>query len=602
MSSLSEWSDARDACPTPASPSSTHRSSPPKPADAPTDPGEISPKPPPSRGSSASPSPSPILLHRRGHAADDVTRRFLDPRLSQLTSPDAMADREPSAERIARAVLARERVAIFGDYDCDGITSTALLTGVLRALGGNIIPLLATRREGAYGLSSPALERVLAARPSLLITCDCGSSDHERLERVRAAGIDAIVIDHHLVPPEPLPVLAFLNPHRPECGFAYKGLASCGLAFSLAAAVRRALNVSLDLRPYLDLVAIGTVADVAPLNGDNRVLVRAGLDVLTRGHAATPSELNGRVPRAGLRALAENAKLTLANGVSAEDVAFRIAPRLNAPGRLGDPTLSLDLLLAPDMNTAVGLAAAVEQLAVQRRSVQEKMLTQAVAQIEADGWGDQPAIVLAAEGWRPGIVGIVAGRIASRYGKPTIVIALEGPAGRGSVRGPQGARLHDALTRCAGELVGFGGHQAAAGVEVRGDRVGALRDAWRDAFASLAPSPCSAVGQADVRLDERDDPGAVADDLLRFEPCGEGNPAPRLLLRGATVRAAKNLKGHLKLELTFGRHAIGGFGFELGDRAEKLVGARVDVVGLLRRDAWKGGRAVEIRVEDVRGV
>jgi single-stranded-DNA-specific exonuclease len=531
------------------------------------------------------------VLHRRGRAADDATRRYLDPRLSHLTAPDTMADREQSADRIARAVRAGERIAIFGDYDCDGITATAVMTGMIRALGGQVIPLLATRREGSYGLSSRALARVTATGATLLVTCDCGSSDHERLAAVRARGVDAIVIDHHLVPAEPLPAFAFLNPHRPECGFPYKGMASCGLALSLGAAVRRTLGAALDLRPFLDLVAIGTIADVAPLDGDNRALVRAGLAVLAAG---TPG---GRGPRPGLRALADNARVDLAQGVRAEDVAFRIAPRLNAPGRLGDPDLSLELLLAEDPTTAVGLAATVEQLAVKRRAIQDEMLAEAFAEIEARGCGSDPGIVLARAGWHPGVVGIVAGRIASRFGRPTIVVALESTTGRGSVRGPSGSRLHDALTRCRAELVGFGGHQAAAGVEVRADRVDALRDAWCDACLATSPAASGDASEADVRLDDRDDPVAVVRDLDRLEPCGEGNRAPRLLVARASVRSAKNLKGHLKVDLRWGRQSLSGFGFELGALADGLPGTTADVVGLLRRDTWRGGDAVELRIE-----
>lgn len=530
------------------------------------------------------------LLYRRGHHADEATRRFLDPRLSHLTPPDAMADRDAAAQRVARAVRAGERICVFGDYDCDGITATAILTGMLRALGAEVVPLLATRMEGSYGLSAPALKRVLGTGASLLITCDCGSSDHERLAVVRARGIDAIVIDHHLVPAEPLPAIAFLNPHRPDCGFPYKGMASCGLALSIGAAVRRALGAELDLRPFLDLVAIGTIADVAPLDGDNRALVRAGLGVL--GGA-----LPGARVRPGLRALAENARVDLSGGVRAEDVAFRIAPRLNAPGRLGDPDLSLSLLLEPSAATAVGLAAAVEQLAIKRRAIQEEMLADALAEIHAAGWAHQPGIVVARQGWHPGVVGIVAGRIASRFGRPTIVVGLEGEKGRGSVRGPAGSRLHDALSRCREALVGFGGHQAAAGVEVRADRVQALRDAWCQAHAGTPRGRGEGEMDADVRLDDRDDPAAVARDLLRLEPCGEANRAPRLLLSGARVVSARNLKGHLKLDLTWGKRALTAFGFELGPLAEGLGRARVDLVGSLRFDTWRGGDAVELRLE-----
>ena len=528
------------------------------------------------------------VLHRRGRGATDDTRRFLDPRLSHLTPPDAMADRELSADRLARAVRAGERIAVFGDYDCDGITATAIMTGMLRALGAEVVPLLATRMEGSYGLSEPAVARVLATGASLLVTCDCGSSDHPRLAKVRARGHDAIVIDHHLVPAEPLPAFSFLNPHRPECGFPYKGMASCGLALSLGAAARRALGAELDLRPFLDLVAIGTIADVAPLDGDNRALVRAGLSLMATSRG-----------RPGLRALADNAKIDLSAGLRADDIAFRIAPRLNAPGRLGDPDASLALLLEPSPAKAIAIAAEVEQLALRRRAIQDEMLADALAEIHATGWAHAPGIVLARQGWHPGVVGIVAGRIASRFGRPTIVVGLEGEKGRGSVRGPAGSRLHDALTRCKPALVGFGGHQAAAGVEVRADRVGALRDAWCDAYADAPRGVGEGDLDPDVRLDDRDDLAAVARDMLRLEPCGEANRAPRLLLPGVRIASARNLKGHLKLDMVWGRRTIGGFGFELGAMAESLAGGRADVIGQLRFDTWRGGDAVELRVDRV---
>lgn len=527
------------------------------------------------------------LLDRAGHSGGDATRRFLDPRLAHLTPPDAMADREASADRIARAIRSGERIAIFGDYDCDGITASAILTGILRALGGDVRPMLATRAEGSYGLSAPALARVRGVSPSLLITCDCGSSDHERLAVARGAGIDCVVIDHHLVPAEPLPAFAFLNPHRADCGFPYKGLASCGLALSVGAAVRKRLDAPLDLRPYLDLVAIGTIADVAPLTGDNRALVRAGLAVLQSG------------ARPGLRALAGLANLDLGRGPTAEDIAYRIAPRLNAPGRLGDPDVSLALLLEESSVAASALAATVEHAQLQRRAIQDEMLTSALAEIERSGHGQDPAIVLAREGWHPGIVGIVAGRIASRFGKPTIVIGLEGERGRGSVRGPSGARLHDGLSRCRAELAGFGGHQAAAGVEVRADRVEALRAAWVDAWRGEGLRASPELAAADARLDDRDDLTAVVRDLERLEPCGEGNRAASLLVPGAQIRGARNLKGHLKLDVTVRGRELSCFGFELGELAPRLAGVRADVIGRLRRDAWRGGDAVELRIERI---
>ncbi len=530
-------------------------------------------------------------LERRGFRSDERARRFLEPKLKHLTRPDAMADREVAARRMAMAIERNERIYVFGDYDCDGITSAAILIEVLRALGANVVYGLASRFDGGYGVSARAVERIIESGAKLLVTCDCGSSDHVQLEAVRAAGVDAVVIDHHLVPEQPLPVHAFLNPHRPECGFGYKGLASCGLALSIAAALRQAVGRALDVRSWLDLVAIGTIADVAPLDGDNRALVRAGLKRLTES------------PRPGLRALMVLAEMDPALPLVARDVAFRIAPRLNAPGRLASPELSLELLLARDDAEATRLAAEVEQLSVERKAQQNHMLEEAIQEIEAQGWQHRSALTLGRQGWNHGIVGIVAGRLADQYQKPVIVVGFDGPQGRGSVRGPAGARLHDALSRVGDTLLRFGGHQAAAGVEVELSRLDELRIHFERACESLearakAP-PCE--GEL-LELHPQDDPRRVLVDLMRLEPCGEGNPAPELALSARLLSAREVRGGHLKLELEVGEgRRLSGFAVAQGDKATSL-GGRVRVVGSLRPDRWRGGDAVEVRVSEVRSL
>ncbi|MCL2448492.1 MAG: DHH family phosphoesterase, partial [Polyangiaceae bacterium] len=335
------------------------------------------------------------VLVARGLSDPAEATRFLDPRLAHLTPPDAMRDRSEAVARIARAVRARERICVFGDYDADGVTAAALLTDVLRALGGDVVPVLADRFDGGYGLSHPALDRVLSTGATLVVTCDCGSSDHERLERARGAGLDAVVIDHHRVPDAPLPAVAFLNPHRPDCAFAYKGLASVGLALSMGAGVRAELGVALDMRRWLDLVAIGTIGDVAPLDGDNRALVRAGLAQLLHGG------------RPGTRALAHIAQCAAATPTG-EDVSFRLAPRINAPGRLEKPDLALALLLAKDDDEARRIAADVEVLCARRKEVERAVTAEALAMLEDPAMARLPAIVVARQGWHPGVVGIVA--------------------------------------------------------------------------------------------------------------------------------------------------------------------------------------------------
>jgi single-stranded-DNA-specific exonuclease len=523
------------------------------------------------------------VLVARGLCDPEAVERFLQPRLSHLTPPETMKDRCEAVARIARAVRAKERICVFGDYDADGITAAALLTDVLRTLGGEVVTLLADRFDGGYGLSGRALARILEVRPSLLITCDCGSTDHERLDLARKAGVDAIVIDHHRVPDSPLPALAFLNPHRPGCLFAYKGLASVGLALSVGAGVRAELGVALDMRRWLDLVAIGTIGDVAPLDGDNRALVRAGLALLARGQ------------RPGTRALAEIAR---SGGVTptGEDVSFRFAPRINAPGRLDKPDLALSLLLAKDETQARQIAIEVEALCVRRKEVERSVLLEALAMLEAPALGGLPGIVLARQGWHPGVVGIVAGRIASRFGKPTVIIALEGARGRGSARGPSGFSVYDALERSRGALVGFGGHHAAAGVEVSSDRVDALRELFADACSAIGVPACRASYDADAILEEGDPPGRVVGELERFEPCGQGNPAPRIAIARSRVLGIREMRGgHLRIWLDVAGARLSCFGADMGALAARL-GPYVRVVGALRRDTWTGGGAVEVRL------
>jgi single-stranded-DNA-specific exonuclease len=532
------------------------------------------------------------VLARRSAPRGAVLERWLEPKLAHLTQPQAMADLDAACARLADAIARREPIAVFGDYDCDGITATTVMTEALRALGGEVTPLLASRFAGGYGLSGPALERVRASGARVLVTCDCGSSDHERLWTARQAGIDAIVIDHHLVPDETLPAFAFLNPHRPECGHPYKGLASCGLALVVAAALRRRLGVELDVRRWLDLVAVGTVADVAPLDGDNRVMVRAGLRVVDHGG------------RPGLKALAVLGAGGRRVPVTATDVAYQIAPRLNAPGRLGDPAAALELLCETDRERAWALAERLEALTVERRALQRRITGEALADIAACGFDADPALVLAQQGWHPGVVGIVAGRLADLTGKPTVVVALEGTRGRGSVRGPQGFRLYDALVACKETLLGFGGHQAAAGIEVAAAGVERFRDAWRTACAAqLLGAPPRARQLCDARLDDRDDLGQVLADLERLEPCGERNPAPRLWLGRAPVTAARVVgEHHLRLDVELRGRTITAFAPEMArviEGVSTLAGRQVTLVGKMRRDHYRGGDAPEILVDGV---
>ncbi|MEQ8453800.1 MAG: single-stranded-DNA-specific exonuclease RecJ [Sandaracinaceae bacterium] len=532
------------------------------------------------------PATAQVMLHR-GVTGPEDGRDYLIPRLAGLTPPDAMADRDAAAERLAHAVRTREVVAIFGDYDVDGTTSAAILGGILGALGADCRCLVANRFEGGYGFSEPALARALETGASLIVTCDCGSSDHPRIAAARKRGVDVIVVDHHLVPDEPLPANAFLNPHRPDCGFPYKGLCSAGLALSVGAAVRAAVNSKLDIRPWLDLVALGTVADVAPLDGDNRRLTKAGLVALASSRA-----------RPGVLALREAARIRHGSPIGGVDVAFRMAPRLNAAGRLGDPAITLKLLQAATLQEARILAAQIEQINQERRALQEAITAEAIAQVrEVYGEKVDGGIVLAAEGWHRGVVGIVAARVVERFEAPTVVIGLEDGVGHGSCRTPDGFSIYDAVAACRGHLSKFGGHAAAAGLSLSAARLDAFRAQFDDVCRATraALPPLDARPWIDVVLGDGY-PLPSASELAALEPVGEGNAEPQFLLDEAAVDDIRVVgQGHLKLQLRVGDTGLSAFGWEMGDLAGE-IGAKVSLHGSLRPDTYRGGGAIELRI------
>ncbi|MBK8169610.1 MAG: single-stranded-DNA-specific exonuclease RecJ [Sandaracinaceae bacterium] len=528
-----------------------------------------------------------VLLHR-AHTDSESVRDFLSPKLKDLTPPDTMLDRDVAAERLARAVRAKERVVVFGDYDVDGTTSAVILGDVLTLLGADVVTLLASRFEGGYGLSDAALIRVRDASPTLVVTCDCGSSDHDRIQTLRGLGIDVIVVDHHLVPKDPLPANAFLNPHRPECGFAYKHMTSAGLALSLAGAVRAAVGAAVDLRAWLDLVALGTIADVAPLHGDNRRLVRAGLSVLSSPNA-----------RPGIAALRDVAKLRAGTQLGASDVGFKLGPRLNAAGRLMDPGITLQLLKSKTASEARTLAARIEQLNQERKSIEARVTEAAIAQVR-EIYGNEPksGIVAAGRGWHRGVVGITAARLVDTFGVPSIVIAVEDGVGHGSARTPDDFPLYDCIAACRQELTAFGGHQAAAGLSIQESRIDVFRAAFHDACAKVAmPAKDPRVLDVDVVIE---DEGLfpTAKELRDLEPYGEGNAEPIFLVKNARVERATVVgETHLKLNLKIGYVTLSGFGAGLATRMPRQ-GQILSVLGSLAPDTWRGGGAIEMRVRD----
>src|SRR5215470_2058629 len=533
----------------------------------------------------------------RGVVASAEADAFLRPRLGQLRPPAGMAGFAEAVERLCRAVVAGETIGIFGDYDVDGVTSAALLVSFLNAVGTRTTVKVAERHAG-YGFGVAQATELADRGARLIVTVDCGTSDVPAIRAARARGVDVIVVDHHQVPDSSdHPAVALLNPHRPDSTYPFRGLASVGLSFFVAAALRTALKArgwfaarpEPDVRTLLDLVAVGTVADLAPLRDENRVLVSAGLRELTLRR------------RPGLAALLEIAAVPVDRALDEIDIGWRIAPRLNAPGRLGDAAPALATLLAADAVEAQSAAAACEAANLRRRELQDLMFTEALAEAEAQG--DASAIVVARPGWHAGVAGIVAAKIVDRYRRPAAVIAVDAAGeGRGSLRTPPGFDLFRALTACSGHLVRYGGHAQAAGLTVVADKIPALRTAFAsEAARRSAVAPPVAV-DAVVPLGEVS--AQLAVELAQLSPFGVGNEAPIFAAAGARVRASRRVGDegtHLKLTLECERHATvhGAIAFRMGDR-DPGVGAAVDVAFRPELSEWQGATRLELHVCDLR--
>ncbi|MCS6915244.1 MAG: single-stranded-DNA-specific exonuclease RecJ [Myxococcales bacterium] len=537
------------------------------------------------------------LLLNRGIRTEQEARRFLDPRLSDLRPPEGpqpMAGFSVAVERLRRAILDRETIGVFGDYDVDGVTTCALLADFLNRAGATVQARVARRGDG-YGFGKADAHDLAEAGCSVIITGDCGTSDHETLALCRLLGVDVIIVDHHQVPDRPPEALALLNPHQPGCAFPFKGLASVGVAFYLCAALRTRLRAAgwphlPDLRDLLDLVAVGTIADLAPLTAENRVLVHAGLKELYRGR------------RPGLRMLGDLAGVT--DGVSsATDVAFRIAPRLNAPGRLGDAHEALLLLIETDHHKAKALAETCHELNMRRQEVQEGVLKEAREQVEELlREGVPEVLVVAGQGWHPGVVGIVAAKLVETYGLPSVVIALDGELGRGSARTAHGFHLFQGLRQAAPLLLRYGGHAAAAGLSILAKNVAALRQSlcasYRQQLGNQPPVRALPV-DAMVSLEEVDE--RLAQEVQLLEPFGVGNPEPTLLVRDAEVTRHRVVgSGHLQVTLRKGGQLRDGIGFGLGAKGQELeAGARVQVAFVPELDTFRGGRRLRLRVREL---
>lgn len=545
------------------------------------------------------------ILLARGFATPDDVAALLSSDLSQLPDPFTLKGMKAAVQRIAQAVTRREHIAIFGDYDVDGVTATATLFLFLKEAGVTAEAILPRRMVEGYGLARSVVEGLADKGCGLLVTLDCGVTAVDEITLARERGIDVVVIDHHppLEPPDLPPANAIVDPHQPGETAAFDGTPLCaaGLAFLTCMALRKTLREMghFDRRPeprlrdYLDLTALGTIADVVPLTGINRVLVRHGLDELARGR------------RPGIRALKRVSGFDNSLTLSAGQVSYRLAPKINAAGRLDEALPGFNLLTTDSPELARTIAAELDTVNTERQLIEQKIFDEALGQAERQAAQGRRTIVAAGESWHRGVVGIVASRLVERFHRPAIVLALEGGTGTGSGRSPEGGiHLAEALTRCDALLTRHGGHHRAAGLSLNADELDAFREAFESVAAEMPAEDAEPVCAIDtwITLDEAD--RQLAEALKKLEPFGTGNPEPILALKGVaasarTLPAKRGGPSHLKLFIPGFRH-LDIIGFGMGAMARAVSAGPVDLAFHFGIETFQHQQRLTLRLKDVR--
>ena len=527
-----------------------------------------------------------MILASRGVTSVENAGKYLDCN-AHLCDPFLMRDMIPAVERIRLALSRGEKIAVFGDYDVDGITATCLLTEFLRSQGGDCVSYIPGRLEEGYGLNPIAISQLHAQGVKLIVTVDCGITAVKEALLCGELGIELVITDHHVCKDTLPQAAAVVDPHRKDCGYPHKDLSGVGVAFKLAAALCG--DQAAVLRDYADMVCLGTVADVMPLRGENRVFVARGLEALRDSH------------RPGLLALMKLAGCEREN-LTASSVGYSLAPRINAAGRMGKIDLAVDLMLTRDPQKGEELAEALCDLNRQRQAVETGIYQQAMRMLPP---GQKPdAIVLADPTWHQGVVGIVASRIAEEFCCPTFLICLDGDHGKASSRSYGGFNLFQALSRLSPLLESYGGHELAAGFTISKDNI----DVFREEICQLARGfYAGRMPRTELDID-----CGIGPELLTFsnvsklsllEPCGTGCPKPVLMMQELTVDWIGQVGGgrHMRLRLSAGRHMLSAIWFSASAVSASIaVGDVVDVAFMPQINEFRGERTVQMNVLDIR--
>ncbi len=536
----------------------------------------------------------------RGVDSFEKARRFFRPSVEQLHDPFAMRDMDRAADRMAAAIRSREVVLVYGDYDVDGTTSTALVTAFLRSQSVPTSYFIPDRIENGYGLSRAGIDVAVERGASLLVALDCGVTAIDEADYARGKGIDLIICDHHTVKHKLPDAFAVLDPKRPDCTYPFKELSGCGIGFKLVQAVTSLLGGSMgDLERYLDLVALSIGSDIVPLNGENRVLMQEGLRRLRTD------------PSVGLRALAARAGVNLGD-CSTSQIVFALGPRINAAGRLGDAGRAVELMLARDDSAAQPLADILEETNERRRGIDRDTVEQAVVMLEQTFHDSEThGIVLHDEHWHPGVIGIVASRVVERFVRPAVLLTTVNGLAKGSARSIPGVNIFEALSRCDDLLEEFGGHDFAAGLTIKPENIKPFRERFDETVSDMASDDLFVASiDYDAALDLSSIDGRFWAVLRQFAPHGPTNHDPVFRSDGLRVLGRPRTVGqddkHLKFVVRQGHSKpMEVIAFGLGERIDVLeesrrTGQPIDMLFSVSERTWNGRRSLQLKGRDVR--
>ncbi len=532
------------------------------------------------------------LLAQRGISSFDEAKAFFRPSVNQLHDPFLMRDMEAAVDRLELAIARNERILLYGDYDVDGTSCVAMMWSFLKNFTPNLDAYLPDRQKEGYGVSPQSIDYAQRRGCTLVVAMDCGIKAHAAIERAASLGIEFIVCDHHLPEGDIPRAVAVLDPKRPDCGYPFDELCGCGVAFKLAQAFCQKRGLGFEkLEPLLDLLAVATACDIVPVLGENRVIAQLGL-----------ARLNAS-PRPGLKALIQ--KSNRSTPLTISDLVYGVGPLINAAGRLGDARDAVKTLLAPDQKTAVERADFLEKQNRRRREIDAEMAEEARRFLQStEGWESRKSIVLFQKNWHKGIIGIAASRLAEDFHRPTIIFTESEGRAVGSARSAGGFDLYEALKKCEAEMISFGGHAFAAGMQVRLDMVERFAEKFEEVVAEgFRSGMAEPVVEVCAELDFKQITPQFWKILREFAPFGPGNRNPVFWSKNvADTGSSRDLgRGHLRLSLRQGDTRFNAVGFGLAAKLETLKnGQPLDVCYNIREEVWQGDASLQLQVKDFR--